>query len=414
MDMMTVIVILLAVVALAAVAAAIVMANKLSSLTSARSRREAEAEESRRRMEELERRLTEEVRDLRRQTAGEFRDIASAQLDAASRRLRADSSRELDSILAPLKQQIAEFRKAVSDSYVADNATRKSLSDQIERLVKLNMTIGDEARNLATALKGNSKVQGDWGEMVLETLLENAGLQRGVNFHTQVGSDASGMPLVDSETGRRQRPDVVITLPDRHCMVVDSKVSLTAWLDLMKAEETGDSQGRGAALKRHLDSVRRHIDELAAKNYQNTVRDAAEHVLMFIPNEGAYLAAVQGDGTLWKYAYDRKVVIVSPTHIFSVMQIVSQLWRQENQNRNAERIADLGGLLHDKFVAFIADFEKIDRQLQAVHATYDKCHRSLTSGGTSLVSRARRLRDLGARTSRQLPDIGQEVGDDEG
>lgn len=414
MDTINVIVILLAVVALAATVAAIVMAIRLSSLSSARSRREAEAKESRIRMEELERRLTEEVRELRRQTAGEFRDIASAHLDAASRRLRADSSRELDGILAPLRQQIAEFRKAVNDSYVADNATRKSLSDQIERLVRLNMTIGDEARNLATALKGNSKVQGDWGEMVLETLLENAGLQRGVNFHTQVGSDASGMPLVDSETGRRQRPDVVITLPDRHCMVVDSKVSLTAWLDLMKAEEAADSQGRGAALKRHLDSVRRHIDELAAKNYQNTVRDAAEHVLMFIPNEGAYLAAVQGDGTLWKYAYDRKVVIVSPTHIFSVMQIVSQLWRQENQNKNAERIADLGGLLHDKFVAFIADFEKIDRQLQAVHSTYDKCHRSLTSGGTSLVSRARRLRDLGARTSRQLPDIGQEVGDDEG
>lgn len=414
MDTINVIVILLAVVALAATVAAIVMAIRLSSLSSARSRREAEAEESRSRMEELERRLTEEVRELRRQTAGEFRDIASAHLDAASRRLRADSSRELDGILAPLRQQIAEFRKAVNDSYVADNATRKSLSDQIERLVRLNMTIGDEARNLATALKGNSKVQGDWGEMVLETLLENAGLQRGVNFHTQVGSDASGLPLVDSETGRRQRPDVVITLPDRHCMVVDSKVSLTAWLDLMKAEEAADSQGRGAALKRHLDSVRRHIDELAAKNYQNTVRDAAEHVLMFIPNEGAYLAAVQGDGTLWKYAYDRKVVIVSPTHIFSVMQIVSQLWRQENQNKNAERIADLGGLLHDKFVAFIADFEKIDRQLQAVHSTYDKCHRSLTSGGTSLVSRARRLRDLGARTSRQLPDIGQEVGDDEG
>ncbi|MDE7160975.1 MAG: DNA recombination protein RmuC [Muribaculaceae bacterium] len=328
----------------------------------------------------------------------EITRLASEALDRQGERLREQSNTQLNSVLSPLKEKLDEFSRSVTDAYVKDNATRRSLSDQIDRLMQLNLTIGEEARNLTSVLKGDTRVQGDWGETVLETLLESAGMVKNVNFFTQVTRDAGGSALRD-EAGRGQRPDVVVLLPDNHRIVVDSKVSLTAYMDYCGA---ADERGRKTAGARHVRSVRNHIDELASRNYQDRYSDAVAHVLMFMPNEGAYFAAMQLDPALWKYAYDRRVVIVSPTHIFSVMQIVSQLWRQENQSRNVAKIADLGGLIFDKVASLVKELENVDARLEEAHKACGRAYDHLTKGGTSIARRAERMRELGARTRSRM------------
>ncbi len=344
---------------------------------------------------ETARRQAEEARTI---AALQFENLASQALRKQNDDLREANTRQINELLTPLRTKLEEFSRSVTECYVRENATRQSLSDQLTRLMDLNRTIGEEARALTSALKGDSKVQGDWGEMVLETLLESAGLVKDINFFVQVTKDDTGRVLTDDE-GNRQRPDVVVLLPDDHKLVIDSKVSLTAYAQYCDAK---DDAAREAAGKRLVRSVKNHIDELSAKRYQERIPNAAEHVLMFMPVEGAYFTAMHLDPELWKYAYDRRVVIVSPTHIFSVMQILAQLWRQDKQNRNAEEIARLGGLLYDRIAGFVAEFENIDKALNQARKAYDKSLRGMTSGSTSIIRTAERLRDLGARTKKRI------------
>lgn len=328
----------------------------------------------------------------------EFDAMARKALERQSEALSHYNSEQLNALLDPMRQKLEEFNRAVNDSYVKENAARQSLNDQIERLMTFNNRIGEEARNLAKALKGDRKVQGDWGETVLETLLEQAGLQRGINFETQVTSDDSGKALRD-EDGRHVRPDVVVSLPGDRRIIIDSKVSLTAYIDLVSAETDVE---QSMAQRRLVESVKNHINELAGSKYQKIVKNSAEHILMFMPNEGAYIAAVQADPKLWDYAFARNVVIVAPTHLFSVMQLISQLWRQEDQNRNAAEIAKLGGLIHDKVVTFLTDFESISKHIQSAETSYEKCLRHLTGGGTSIVARTERMKNLGAKAGKHI------------
>ncbi len=355
--------------------------------------RERRLEEANRRLEASQARLEEYAAELHRRNTLEFRDVASETLQQATRNLRETNSEYLGSVLTPLKTQIESFSSAVRESYVNDNATRKSLSDQIDNLMRLNVSIGEEARNLSSALKGNTRVQGQWGEAVLESLLESVGLIKNVNFFTQTGIKSDDI----SHAGKR--PDVVVLLPDDHRLIIDSKVSLTAYMEFVGANSIEERMRAG---KKHLESVKRHIDELCGKEYHSCVENALEHVLMFIPNEGAFFAALELDSDINKYAFDRKVVIVSPTHLYSIIQLVTQLWRQENQNKNAENIAKLGGLLYDKFVAFVSEIENMGSQLELSRRAYDRCLNHLTSGPTSLVNRAERLRQLGAKTNKRI------------
>lgn len=359
----------------------------------------ARLEDSLKHISELQMQLDRRAEDDRRTATMEFRSAAAETMRSQLETLRDSNTAQIDAVLRPLRDQLGEFRRAVDDSFVRDNASRQSLSDQIERLMTLNVSIGEEARNLTSALKGNSKVQGDWGEMVLESLLESAGLKRDVNFKVQPAADVSGKALRDSDTGRALRPDVMIMLPEDRVLVIDSKVSLTAFTEYHQADD--DARRRKAAA-RHLESVKHHVDELAAKKYQMLFPNAADQVLMFVPNDNAWSLAFSLDDSLWKYAFDKKVTIVSPAHLFSVMLLVNQMWRQENQNRNALEIARLGGLLYDRFVTFTTDFSAIQTALQRASRAYDDCYRDLTAGSQSLVARSERLRDLGARTSRRL------------
>ncbi len=360
---------------------------------------EAVREEYERRMTEMERRFTERDRQNAEASEARFKALAEESLRIQSNQIRRTNSEQMEALLSPMRQRLEEFNRACTDSYVAENAARKSLADQIERLMELNRTIGDEARNLTSALKNNSRQQGRWGEIILETMLEKAGLKRDINFSSQLTRDSSGNTLRDDDSGRGLRPDVVVFLPDDHCLIIDSKVSLNAYTDFCG---TDDETNRQMAGKRHLESVRRHIKELADKQYQRMVKNSAEHVLMFIPNEGAYITAVGLDPDLWDYAYQRKVCIVAPAHLFSVMQLINQMWNSEQRNNNADNIAKLGGLLYDKFVGFANELQRIEKSLDDARNAYDACYRSLTRGGTSLVSRAERLRALGVKNAKIL------------
>ena len=337
---------------------------------------------------------------LRREMMLQFNVLASDVLKRNSESLKEANSEQIDALLRPLKENIESFKKTISEGYVKETSSRKLLEVQIERLVKLNETIGEEARNLTSALKGNSKVQGDWGEMILETLLENAGLERGINFETQLTRDSGGNVLKNDE-GKLLRPDVLIKLPDNHSIIVDSKVSLTAFVDYCNAE---DENVRIVAGKKHLQSVYVHIDELHAKMYQNNLKGAADYVMMFIPNESAYIAAVQLDINLWKYAYERGVIIVSPTHLFSVMSIVSQLWRQDKQNKNAMLIAERGGKLYDKLVLFMDSFEKVGKSIDDAMTSYNKSFNQLRTGKGNVLRQAEDMKNLGAKASKSLPE----------
>lgn len=353
-----------------------------------------------RQMEALTAKYEKQNEALRKEMMLQFNVLASDVLRKNSESLKAANSEQIDALLRPLKENIESFRTMVNDGYVKENSSRKLLELQIERLVKLNETIGEEARNLTSALKGNTKVQGDWGEMILETLLENAGLERGINFETQLTRDGSGKVLKNDD-GKLLRPDVLIKLPDNHSVIVDSKVSLTAFVDYCNAE---DEKVRIVAGKKHLQSVYSHIDELHSKMYQNNLKGASDYVMMFIPNESAYIVAVQLDINLWKYAYDRGVIIVSPTHLFSVMSIVSQLWRQDNQNKNAMLIADRGGKLYDKLVLFLDSFEKVGKSIDDAMTSYHKSFNQLRTGKGNVLRQAEDMKNLGAKASKSLPE----------
>lgn len=352
-----------------------------------------------RQVESLRDQLAEQSAILAETSRLQFENLSNKTLSANLTELRENSRREIDAILAPLRERLAEFTKVVSENHVSETASRQSLSEQIDRLIRLNNTIGEETRSLTSALKGDSKVQGDWGEMILETLLESAGMKKDVTFFVQPARDEAGMALKDDE-GNRQRPDVLVKLPDEHLMIIDSKVSLTAYVRLCEAQSPEEEK---AAVREHIRSVRKHVDELGAKQYQRHWKKAVDHTLMFVPNEGAYFAAIRHDPELWRYAYDKKVVIVSPTHVFSVMQIISQLWRQESQNRNAESIAELGGKLYDRFVRFNESMMKIRAKLNETGKAFDDAYSQFGESTQSLTRTAERLRDLGAKTSKRLP-----------
>lgn len=328
-----------------------------------------------------------------------FRDMASEIFTAQSDRLRTANEKRLSEILAPLSENIRDFRKAVNDSYSAEARERFALDGRIRELVEANKVASREARGLATALRGSNQAQGDWGETVLENILEKSGLRKGEEYVVQATVGASGETL-RRDDGKLLRPDVVINYPDGRSVVVDSKVSLTAFLDMSNADSP---EARTAAASRHVESVRRHIDELAAKDYQKYVGERrTDFVLMFIPNEAAYMAAMQADSGLWERACAKCVLIVSPTLIISALRLIEQLWNRDRQTRNAIEIADAAGKMYDKFAGFVDDMARIDKNIEATRTAMAEAMKKLSTGTGNLVSRAEKLRELGAKASKQL------------
>ena len=336
----------------------------------------------------------------------ETRRNYESQIAALQRRIDAqhdemETRLGFSAMISPLRQRIAEFEEQIRKSYMSENVSRDTLTQtlrtQIAELTRSGAEIGAEARRLSDALSGNTRAQGLWGETLLERVLEDGGMREGVHFTLQT-STLDGTPLRNDD-GSALRPDAILLLPGGHRLIVDAKTSMTSYLRY--AEAPTDAR-REMELKRHVNSTRAHIDELNARQYHKFIPGAMEHTLMFVPNEAAFLAALQGDPDLQAYAAKRNVAVVSPAHLISVVQLVVQLWRVEHQNRNAESIAREAGKLYDKFVGFAAELDTVGRSLQASVKAYEKCRASLSEGRGNIVSRAERLRDMGARSTKRL------------
>lgn len=366
----------------------------------------AEADNLRQRFDEF-KAQTEEARktaeqqqkEMLRQNEDSFKVLANDIMRQHSTALREQNEQRMGEILKPLKDDIDRFREDVTKCYNTEARERFSLQEKIKDLIEANNSIGREARELATALRGNSKKQGDWGEFVLESILERSGLRKGEEFTVQETTAPDGSVLRD-EAGRMLRPDVVVHYPDGRAMVIDSKVSLTAFTDYVNAEDPEQQEAQG---KLHLASVVKHINELSDKSYQDYVgRERLDFVMMFIPNEGAYSAAMTLDPTLWQKAYDKRVLIVSPTQLVGSLRLISQLWSHDRQTRNAIDIAEKSGQMYDKFVGFVTDMERIEKGLTAARTAYDGAMNKLRDGRGNLITRAENLRKLGVKASKRL------------
>lgn len=333
-------------------------------------------------------------------------DIMTRQTDT----LKRQNEERLGEILNPIKENIESFRKKVDECYNTEARERFSLQERIKELIDTNNNVGREARELANVLKGSSKKQGDWGEMVLENILENSGLRRGEEYEVQKQRDENGNALRD-ENGRMLRPDVVVYYPGQRVVIIDSKVSLTAYMDYSNAETQADADRFG---KMHLTSVLKHINELANKNYQDYLgKNRLDFVMMFIPNEAAYNAAMTLDPGLWVKAYEKGVLMVSPTQLISSLRIIKQVWNTENQARNAIEIAEKSGSMYDKFVGFVKDMEKIDSGITQLRSTFGDAMNKLSTGRGNLVRQAESLRKLGIKAKKRLPEKFSEPDDSE-
>ncbi len=332
-----------------------------------------------------------EIDELQKRLTSEFENIASRILKARAEDFSISNHRNLSQILDPLKEKITLFEKKVEDAYDKELRDKISLKEEIIRLTELNTRVSDEAQNLTKALKGDTKKQGNWGEVVLERVLERSGLTKGQEYDIQVE--------VKTHEEQRQRPDVIIHLPDDKHIIIDSKVSLTAYEQYVSAE-TAEEQN--LYLRKHIVSLRAHVKELNEKNYQQAVNiNTPDFVLLFLPIEASFSVAVQQDNELYAYAWERKVVIVSPTTLLATLRTVSSIWRQENQTKNAQEIARLSKALHDKFLAFAEDMDRIKLNLDRASGAYNEALKKMKDGKGNIIRTAERIQELGGFDSQK-------------
>jgi len=335
--------------------------------------------------------LETEQERLRETAKTEFENIASKLLEAKSEKFTELNKKNITEILAPLNKELGEFKKKVDETYDKESKERFTLHKEVQRLIEHTDLVSQQANNLATALKGDSKTQGDWGEMILERVLETAGFQRGREYDVQVNLKA--------EDGSNQRPDFVVHLPEGRKLVIDSKVSLTAY---ERFTSTESDEERAVALKEHIASVSNHLDELSAKKYDE-LQGSLDFVLMFVAIEPAYLVAMRESPELWTKAYSKKVILTSPTNLIAAVKLIADLWKRELQSRNALEIARQGQGLYEKFVGFLTSMEEIGKHLNNSQIAYGKAVGQLKEGRGNLIKRAEDLKQLGLNTKKSLP-----------
>lgn len=322
----------------------------------------------------------------------QFKNLANEILEEKTKKFTDQNKTNLFDILNPLKEKIGEFEKKVEQTNKESIERNSALKEQISGLKELNLKITKEAENLTKALKGESKTQGNWGEFILESILEKSGLIKGEQYEVQVS--------ITSEEGKRFQPDVVIKLPEQKNIIIDSKVSLTAYEKYINSD---DEQERAMEIKNHLLSIRSHIKGLGEKNYQTIYEiGSLDFVLLFMPIEPAFSLAVQNDPDLFNNAYDKNIVIVSPTTLIATLRTIASIWRQENQNRNALEIARQGGQLYDKFKAFTDDLIKVGENLNTTKKTYDLAMNKLSDGKDNLIRKTERIKELGAKATKTI------------
>lgn len=347
-------------------------------------------------MEGLKEQLAEQkqaMADLQKRLTTEFENMANRILKERAAELSETSKKDLGAILNPLKDNIAEFKQQVHEAYSLEMRDKAGLREQLKLLTEQNARISDEANNLTKALKGDVKQQGNWGEIVLERVLEMSGLHIGREFEREAVSK--------DDNDANKRPDVIVHLPDNKHVVIDSKVSLVAYDRLVNAP---DNAAYETALKDQVSSLKKHVNELAAKNYPNLPGlNAPDFVLMFVPIEAMFSVAVDADKNLFAYAWEKKIVIVSPTTLLATLRTIASIWQQENQTKNAFEIARLGGVLYDKMVGFIDDFQKIKRSLDAADKAYNDALGKMSTGKGNMLNTATRIKELGAKAGKTIP-----------
>ena len=340
--------------------------------------------------------LSQSIEDMRRdreqsdkQLKSEFRNLAQEILTEHQNNLRQTNRDSIDLLLKPFKDNITEFRERVERIYAHENEQRGALKNELDNLIKLNQQMTSSAANLTDALKGNSKVQGDWGEAYLETILESTGLVRGVHYHVQQN--------LKDESGANLRPDVVLSLPEERRIIIDSKVSLTAYVRFTEAESEAE---RRQAMAEHVQSVRKHVQELASKGYERLVA-SPDFVVMFIPTEPAFLEALKADSDIWADAYARKVIISSPTNLFALLKMVADMWRRDAQNKNQAEIIEKATKLYEQLVVFSEQLEGVGSALDTAKSRYDEAYKRLHTGNNNIVRLGERLKKLGLPTKKQ-------------
>jgi DNA recombination protein RmuC len=354
----------------------------------------------------LEDRLSDQEKrivQIREEMAKDFELLANKIFDEKQKKASEINLREIGTVLQPFRDKLKDFELKVDKVYQEENNERINLKAEIRLLSELNKQLSSDANNLAVALKGDNKTQGNWGEFILEKILERSGLRNGVEYKTQQSASNREEDLI--------RPDVVVFLPDDKHLIIDSKVSLIAY-DNMVATNADEDHAR--YLRAHCDSVRNHVKILGDKNYQTAQGfNSPDFVMLFMPIEAAFAAAMQGDAEIYNYAWERKVVIVSPTTLLATLRTVSSIWMQERRTRNAEAIAEEGGKLYDKLVAFVEDMQQIGSRIGQTQKAYDAALNKLKDGNGNLIRRAENMKKLGSKTTRSLPKEISELSEGE-
>lgn len=341
----------------------------------------------------------EEINQLRETFQKEFSLVANKLLEENAQKFSLHSKENLSRLLEPLDKNLQSFRAKVEEVYEKEAQQRFSLGERVKELTELNQQVSKEARNLTEALKSETKTQGRWGEMILESILEKSGLERGREYFMEHElRDDLGQHMLSAK-GKKMRPDAVIKYPDNRSVIIDAKVSLTAFVRSVEAQEAETSK---AELKNHLISIKQHINNLSTKGY-DAYDPALDFVMLFIPSEAAYIAAVKEDPDLWSYAYDRRILLLSPTNLITSLKLIVDLWKREYQNLNAKEIAAQGGKLYDKFVGFVTNMEDVGKRLNQAQESFDKAQRQLISGNGNLVGQAQKLKDLGVTSRKEVP-----------
>ena len=330
----------------------------------------------------------------------EFKNVANEILDQKSKSLEETSTKNIKTLLDPLNKDLKDFKEKVDKVYSDEARERHSLEGQVKRLVDSSAQVSQQAENLTNALKGNVKQQGNWGEMILSSILENSGLTENREYFLQEFIKDKSGEIIKDENGNALQPDVTIHYPDERKVIVDSKVSLVAWERYMS--ET-DPNAQKQALEAHIKSLKAHIDGLSKKNYPKYAK-ALDHVILFVPIEPAFLEAVKEDTGLWKYAYDKKVLIVGPTNLLLVLKIVADIWQIEKQSKNAIEIAEKAGELYDKLLGFVESMEDVGAGLKKANQNYEKAMGQLSTGKGNAIKKAEELKALGADTKKQFPE----------
>ncbi|ROH95722.1 DNA recombination protein RmuC [Chryseobacterium daecheongense] len=342
----------------------------------------------------------EEIAKIQEEAKLQFENLANKILEEKTEKFTTLNQNNLKTILEPFQEKITDLKNRVNEAYEKENKERFSLAEKVKELAELNQQISEDAKKLTRALKGESKTQGNWGEMILESILEKSGLVKGREYFLEHElRDEDNKALFSEFSGKKMRPDAVVKYPDERNVIIDSKVSLTAFTELV--DET-DADIYAMKLNQHLSSIKNHIQQLSQKAYDDFGK-SLDFVMMFIPSEPAYIAAMQADQNLWNYAYERRILLLNPSNLITSLKLIADLWKREYQNRNSMEIAERGAKLYDKFVGFVDNLEKVGKNLDQAKNVYNDAYKQLSTGNDNLVIQTQKLKSLGIKNKKELP-----------